>query len=340
MSYRFPLAFAAIFLAFLGTVFVLQAFERPPVLSTQNGYRGTGEVQVANPRMLAALRARNEVPPAPEAAAADGDRASTIFENLHVLGGLSIEQFGRSMQAMTDWVTPAAGCNGCHVEGDFASDDNYRKVVARRMIQMVQHINGGWTDHVQQTGVTCYTCHRGNMVPQQVWATAQEQGARGMAASAGMQNRGEASVGLTSLPYDPFPHYLAGAENIRLQSQTPLASGTPHSIQNAESVYGLMIHISESLGVNCTFCHNTRAFSSWDQSNAPRLTAWHGIRMVRDLNTNYVGPLRTVLPPNRLGPTGDALQVSCATCHQGVNRPLFGAQMLRDYPEFAAPAAR
>ncbi len=340
MKYRFPLAFAAVFLAFLGTVFTLQAFERPPVLSTQNGFRGTGLVQVHNPRTEAHLRAQNQVPPALDPASAEGDRASSIFENLQVLGDLSIEQFGRSMQAMTDWVTPGAGCNGCHVEGDFASDDNYRKVVARRMIQMVQHINGGWTSHVQQTGVTCYTCHRGNMVPQQVWAAATEQGARGMAASANMQNRAEPSVGLTSLPHDPFTNYLSGAENIRLQSQTTLASGAPHSIQNAESVYGLMIHVSEALGANCTFCHNTRAFSSWDQSNPARLTAWHGIRMVRDLNNTYVNPLRTVLPPNRLGPAGDALQINCATCHQGVNRPLLGVSMLRDYPEFAAPAAR
>jgi photosynthetic reaction center cytochrome c subunit len=32
--------------------------------------------------------------------------------------------------------------------------------------------------------------------------------------------------------------------------------------------------------------------------------------------------------------------VGCATCHQGVYKPLFGANMLKDYPELAgAPAA-
>ncbi len=340
MKYRFPLVLAVLIASFFGVVFVLQAFERPPVLSSQTGFRGTGMVQVTNPRSDAILWDRNQVPPPPEAADAEGDRASSIYENVPLLGHLSIEQFGRIMQVMTEWVSPEAGCNGCHVEGDFAAENNYRKQVARRMIEMVRHVNNGWANHVQQTGVTCYTCHRGRPVPEQVWSAAPEQGARGMAASPRMQNRGEPSVGLTSLPHDPFSNYLSGAENIRLQSPTALATGTPHSIQNAESVYGMMMHMSEALGVNCTFCHNTRSFSPWDESRGPRVPAWHGIRMVRDLNTNYIAPLRDILPANRLGPMGDALQVNCATCHQGVSRPLFGAPMLRDYPELASPPAQ
>ena len=43
------------------------------------------------------------------------------------------------------------------------------KVIARRMFQMTKHINQDWTQHVAQTGVTCYTCHRGRPVPAQVW---------------------------------------------------------------------------------------------------------------------------------------------------------------------------
>ena len=47
-----------------------------------------------------------------------------------------------------------------------------------------------------------------------------------------------------------------------------------------------MIAISKSLGVNCTFCHNTREFGQWAESTPQRVTAWHGIQMVRDLNAN------------------------------------------------------
>jgi photosynthetic reaction center cytochrome c subunit len=63
-----------------------------------------------------------------------------------------------------------------------------------------------------------------------------------------------------------------------------------HSIKQAEWTLGLMAHFAESLNVNCTFCHNTRAFSDWSQSSPQRVNAWHGIRMIRDINVNYIDP--------------------------------------------------
>ena len=53
-----------------------------------------------------------------------------------------------------------------------ADDSLYQKKVARRMLQMTQHINESWKDnHVGGTGVTCFTCHRGQPVPAHVWFT-------------------------------------------------------------------------------------------------------------------------------------------------------------------------
>ena len=60
-------------------------------------------------------------------------------------------------------------------------------------------------------------------------------------------------------------------------------------------------------------------------------------RMVRDLNVNYMEPLTAQFPRSRLGPEGDVAKVSCATCHQGAFKPLYGASMLKDYPELAGP---
>jgi hypothetical protein len=54
-------------------------------------------------------------------------------------------------------------CNYCHVQGNFASDDNPKKETARHMIQMVQEINGKFPDGKML--VTCYTCHRGETQP-------------------------------------------------------------------------------------------------------------------------------------------------------------------------------
>ena len=93
-----------------------------------------------------------------------------------------------------------------------------------------------------------------------------------------------------------------------------------------------MIHMGQALNVNCTYCHNTASFQSWDVSNPARVTAYHGINMVRDLNQDYLIPLGGEYPDNRLGPTGDAPKASCLTCHQGHNKPLGGADAVSEYP--------
>ena len=139
---------------------------------------------------------------------------------------------------------------------------------------------------------------------------------------------------MTSLPLDPLTVYLQGDTDVRIQSTTALAGMNRSSIKQAERTYALMMSISQSLGVNCDYCHNTRAFRDWSQSPPQRLTAWHGIRMVRDLNNEYLNPLQTVFPPNRLGPAmGDSPKVNCATCHNGVFKPLFGVSMAVHFPE-------
>lgn len=97
---------------------------------------------------------------------------------------------------------------------------------------------------------------------------------------------------------------------------------------------------SKSLGVNCDYCRNTRAMRDWAQSRPQRVTASHGIRMLRDLNNRYLNPLRPVFPPHRLGKAaGDAPKVNRATCHNGVFKPLFGAKMAQGFPELAMVAA-
>ena len=119
----------------------------------------------------------------------------------------------------------------------------------------------------------------------------------------------------------------------------PNPDGNKTSIQRTEWTYALMMHMSTSLGVNCTYCHNTRSFQNWEQSSPQRVTAWHGIRMVRDMNQRYLVPLASTLPKDRLGPAGDGPKLNCATCHQGAFKPLYGASMVKDYPELTTLAA-
>ncbi len=205
---------------------------------------------------------------------------------------------------------------------------------------MTLDTNAKWKTHVAETGVTCYTCHRGKPIPANVWTTDPGPGHPDMNMAAG-QNIGSATVAYTSLPYDPLTPFLLQDYDINVIPKDALPPGEPtsrKSIKQAEWTYGLMMYTSDSLGVNCTFCHNSRSFFDWDQSTKQRTTAWYAIRHVRDINNDYILPLKDVLPDNRKGILGDPLKVGCATCHQGAYKPLFGASMLKDYPELAGPA--
>jgi len=54
-------------------------------------------------------------------------------------------------------------CTFCHVEGNFASDENPKKETARHMIVLAREINEKFPDGKRH--VTCYTCHRGAEEP-------------------------------------------------------------------------------------------------------------------------------------------------------------------------------
>ncbi|HSP20060.1 MAG TPA: photosynthetic reaction center cytochrome PufC, partial [Myxococcaceae bacterium] len=207
---------------------------------------------------------------------------------------------------------------------------------ARRMIQMNLHLNQDWQTHVKQTGVTCYTCHRGQPVPANLWFDPPpDPMAGGFAGNSAGQNHPNNAAGVSSLPVDPFRPYLVKDENIRVIAAVALPGTDRQSIKQTEWTYSLMMHMSSSLGVNCTYCHNSRSFGAWDASPPQRAVAWYGIRMVRDINKNYLEPLAGTFPENRLGPTGDVPKAHCGTCHAGAYKPLLGVSMLKDYPVLA-----
>jgi photosynthetic reaction center cytochrome c subunit len=314
----------------------------------QTGYRGTGMEQVTD---VSSVTAASAIPAPPYDLPADtGPRASQTYQNVRVLGDVSTERFDHLMASMNQWVVPAnvapaeQGCNYCHNPENLASDEKYTKVVARRMLEMTRAINGRWSSHVKETGVTCYTCHRGNAVPEFKWANADESsGLKTIRGNKRGQNTPDPNIGYASLPTDAFARYFQGdaAREIRVASDKALPSpGHRASIKDAEESYALMMHVSSALGVNCTYCHNTQSFRAWNLSRAQRATAFYGIRMVRDTNGQYITPLASVFPANRKGPHGDPYKINCTTCHQGQSKPLGGISMLPLNPALrAAPVA-
>ena len=308
-----------------------------PTASVQTGPRGLGMevVKFAGERPeidpgAAAFYTDPPVPPAP-----GDDLARDVYENVQVLGDLTQDNFDRLMIAMTEWVAPEQSCAYCHGEdGDFAGDALYTKVVARRMIEMTRNVNETWTDHVAPAGVTCYTCHRGQNVPTGVWFKLTPV-VNSMAGWGAVQNRVTSLSQSASLPSDALEKFLVDYQTIRVHDLAPRvdSAGTP-SIQDAERTFSLMNYFSNSLGTNCTYCHNTRAFYDLEQSTPQLLQAQLGIGMALELNNDYLLPLAEALPPSRLGAMHqDAPKVACATCHKGQSKPLGGLSVVADWPE-------
>ena len=228
----------------------------------------------------------------------------------------------------------------------FEDDDDYQTIVAKRMVEMTQNINENWDGHVnanKEVGVTCYTCHRGQPVPSEVWykITPVTLATAGWSAN---QNRATSNSQQTSLPSDALEEYLLNYEIIGVHDLESRVPGIPGqdvpAIQNAERTYALMNYNANSLGVNCTFCHNTRAFYDGSQVTPQWGTASLGIAMVQELNEEYIVPLEEVLPAERLGPVhADVPKAACKTCHKGYQQPLQGTNVIADWPQLQSVGA-
>ena len=339
-----------------GAVFVavmLVAWGNPAqTASLQTGPRGTGmsvpefvtQVTQPDPTIEAFY---TEPPYVPEGGEA---RAGDVVPVELVLGDLTEDNFNRVMSAITQWVAPEEGCVYCHGDGDMESygeDNLYTKVVARRMIQMTQNINENWDGHVnanQQVGVNCYTCHRGENVPSEIWfnITPVNKSAEGWSA---VQNRATSLSQSTSLPSNALEVYLTDYEAVNVHDLESRVAGTPgdgeyHTIQKAEQTYSLMNYFSNSLGVNCVFCHNSRAFYDPGQVTPQWGTALLGRQMVIEMNQEYLIPLKDEYPAERLGPVyADAPKAACKTCHKGYQQPMQGMNVIADWPELATSEA-
>ncbi len=305
-----------------GLLIAVSGCELPPVDTVQSGFRGVGMEHVQNPRTLEdSVRAvAQRVPQLASPPEEFGDPAPDgTWENVQVLGHLSESEFNRFKLAMTTWVAAETGegCNYCHVIEDdgqvnFASDDKYQKRVSRDMISMTQTLNTEYAAHVGEAGVNCWTCHQGQVQPVNRWY---------------FGDRPDPPAAGSMIERPQWERHYLDRNDVRIQSSEALSGDTDNraSLQQTEYTYWLMIQMSESLGVNCTYCHTSARWGDWDESPPQRVTAFRGLDMVRHMNMEYIVPLQDEWPSDRLGPEGDGAKVNCATCHAGAYIPQYGS---------------
>jgi hypothetical protein len=104
----------------------------------------------------------------------ENEPAGRVFKNIQLDWFKSVPA-GRFLGIMNGGYARALGvsCTHCHVEQDFASDDQRPKRAAREMASMHRMINErldkmqNLTQRPQDRPINCVTCHRGAISPTQ-----------------------------------------------------------------------------------------------------------------------------------------------------------------------------
>lgn len=324
-------------------VVIVPDWHRPGYKGTQMGFRASQMVQFES---RAEHMPINAVPSPLAPASGGGQKATEKYKNVKVLTDVDAAEFDRLQVAITQWVAPKQGCGFCHDANDYSSDSKPPKLAARRMLEMTRYINSAWKTHVEPAGVTCYTCHRGQPIPAEVWWPREAKPVKPFIARSEPWNEAADTVS-TFFPNAGYAEYFLQDNPIAAQSTTALRSNDVAAQVVVKRVYEMMMQMSLQIGVNCGFCHNSRALQDWNQSTPERWVGFYAIRMIRDLNRTYLLPLAQLIPQQRVlaHPTampvipdyqkgqqpGNAL-LTCETCHYRLPQPLNGAKMVKDYP--------
>mgnify|MGYP000848387724 CR=1 FL=1 len=118
------------------------------------------------------------------------------------------------------------------------------------------------------------------------------------------------------------PESLAAMAVYVGQNPQPKNAQVLKGMTTAEIAAYMMQHVAPGLKVDCTYCHNVQDFSL-DTNADPvigqrKVTARAHLTMTQDLNQNWL-PRLAVLSPQK-HPYG--AQITCATCHVGVAKPV------------------
>ena len=216
-------------------------------------------------------------------------------QNAQVLTGMTTSEIWGFMTAYV-----AGGlqvdCTYCHNINNFAADGAEigddtvaaRKDNARLHLQMVADLNQNWLTQLnniegkQPSGaqIICATCHLAEPLPV-AWPE-----------------------NLHALPDD----YRLPLDNLDVLLVTGNLDVSLDAVQyNQHTMY----HISESLGVGCTHCHNSRYFPSWEQP--AKYYALTMLQMSQHIRDTYQESMNGQEP-------------SCYLCHRNQVRPPGAAQ--------------
>jgi photosynthetic reaction center cytochrome c subunit len=149
-----------------------------------------------------------------------------------------------------------------------------------------------------------------------------------------------------------FSEYLLQNTPGHSQSYTALPTTGPVESVVVKRLYEVMMQMSDGIGVNCGYCHNSRAFFDWGQSTPARWAGLQGIHMTQAINNDFLLPLGAAMPQLReihhngrlpitpaeeANPQNGNALATCQTCHYQQPKPLAGLNLAAGYPALTAP---
>lgn len=287
--------------------------------------------------------------------------------NVVVLQGMTTAQIWGYMQQYVSGAL-GVGCQYCHNINNFASDEYPQKTAARNMLRLVNDMNAQFIVNLPNwrgNYVQCATCHNsqpinmdpvgerfiGSVPPINVTVDLLDSQGQEILDPAAKPEEVRGRVPLKQailyyvynyqvwLPYDPT-NEASGRGSLALTYE---GGRTQEQVNINQNVMNLM---AWSLGVGCTYCHNSRNFVAYETNPAGtlsnpeyalnKLKAQRMLLMTTWLNENWAkyGALPKTDVPD-IGPAGfhdgqyyrqiDGqyyVVPGCYTCHAGRTIPL------------------
>jgi len=241
-------------------------------------------------------------------------------------------------------------CTYCHANGDFASDTNPKKDVARKMLRLLKQVDL----HFPDTGndflssrylafpegkryVSCYSCHRGTAIPVNTlanWHGPDRAPEPGVVPG----NRGRGGAGRAG-GAAANPDGDAPARGGRAAAVDPAVVPALRGTQMHKNMVFLPVDTNTNLvmpafraaiGVECNFCHVAGAQMELGHANdrhsdlnPKKLIARSMIGMMQEINAAlFPGEEIDVVATAASVPPAEKHYVTCYTCHRGSRVPL------------------
>jgi len=97
----------------------------------------------------------------PASAAENQALAEDVFKNIQMFKSMPAVRVLTMMDALTGLL--GVECTYCHVAREWDKDDKPQKQTARKMFQMIEHLNHNYFGG--QDRISCWTCHRAHGKP-------------------------------------------------------------------------------------------------------------------------------------------------------------------------------